>query len=632
MALSAVPVIAVGLVLAASATSFGSAPRAAASSSLGTVIYGTLPPTGHPVKGGTITQGQLTGQTPEYIFPIIPGAQSTTGTGELVYNLFMPLYAGPTGARPQYQPGTSAAAGPPVPSNGGKTYTIKLKSGLKWSNGQPVTGEDVVFGIDLLKAAVTESIANWGQYVPGQFPASVTSASAHGNAVTIHLNKAYNPGYFLNNQLQDTNYGLYPLPSKAWNVDSAGGAHITDWATNPKAARKIYDYLNKLGGQVSQFTNPLWKVSDGPFELGSFNVTNSSFVLRPYAGYGGSPKASATVDVNTYTSFTAALNAEKSGSLDVMLGFDPSQTPQIPSLKSQGIDVYGGPQWGWYAAYLNFKDKTNHFDKVISQLYVRQALQYLINQRADIKGFYKGAAVPSYGPVPSAPASSYAPASATVPLYPNSPKKAVALLKAHGWKVVPNGTTTCQKPGTSAGECGAGIPQGTPISFTWANQPESVSSTGYLEAAALVSAAKQDAGMNITLQTKTFNFLTSNYNDANPAASKYTNDWGANNYGGLNFDFYPTQEGVWNAGAAFNQGDYNDAKANSLMSASVFGTNPNSVKTEAQYLAANLPVLFFPDQDYLVAANSHKVAAVSDDGWTDTTQQQFWPQFWFAKK
>ena len=81
-----------------------------AASSLGTVLYGTLPPVGTPVKGGTITQGQLTGQTPTYIFPIIPGAQTQTGTISFMTELFMPLYAGPTGAVPTVDYGLSAAA------------------------------------------------------------------------------------------------------------------------------------------------------------------------------------------------------------------------------------------------------------------------------------------------------------------------------------------------------------------------------------------------------------------------------------------------------------------------------------------------------------------------------------------
>jgi peptide/nickel transport system substrate-binding protein len=244
---------------------------------------------------------------------------------------------------------------------------------------------------------------------------------------------------------------------------------------------------------------------------------------------------------------------------------------------------------------------------------------------------YKNAAVAAYGPTPSAPYSPYAGKSATVAPYPFNPSAAVSVLKSHGWKVVPNGTTTCIKPGTAADECGAGIPAGTPIRFVWANQPESVSSVGALESEALASQAKQSAGIDIELQTKTFNFLTENYNDANPAAAKYTNDWGVNNFGGLNTDYYPTASGVWNEGAGFNQGAYSNPEADKLINASLFSGNPAAVKTEGDFFAANPPVFFLPAQDYLLAVNAKKVGGTAN-GWLSMTQQQFNPQFWYLTK
>ena len=238
--------------------------------------------------------------------------------------------------------------------------------------------------------------------------------------------------------------------------------------------------------------------------------------------------------------------------------------------------------------------------------------------------------MPAYTEVPTAPFSPYAPASAGKPAFPYNPTKAVSILKAHGWNVVPGGRTTCAKPGTSASECGAGIPKGTPIAFVWANQPESVSTTGALESEVVASEAKQAAGIDITLQTKTFNFLTSNYNDQNPAAAKYTNDWGVNNYGGLFTDYYPTAEGVWNTGGGFNLGDFNDPQATNLMNGSVHSGSPIAIKVEASYIQTHLPVWFMPDGDYLLAVNSTKVAG-PPDGWTAMTQQQWFPQYWYVK-
>ncbi len=593
-------------------------------------LFGTIPAAGTPVKGGTITQGQLTGETPTYIFPIAPGANTSTGTISLLAELYMPLYAGPNGNVPEVDENLSAANAPKF-TNGDKTVTIPIKPGLHWGNGAPVVANDVVFWFDLLKAAVKESPANWGQYTPGLMPDNVASITTSGKYdVVMHLKEAYNPGFFENNNLADTD-NVYPLPSTDWNIDAAGGPHLTDWS-NPAVAKKIYDYLNKQGSSVATFgSNPLWKDGDGPFKLTSFSATNSSYTLVPNKGYGGTPKPiMSEVSVQTYTGFTSELNAVRAGGLDVAVGIDPSQLAEAPGLKAQGIDIFGGPGWGWFGGIINFKDKAHDFNNVIAQLYVRQAIDYLIDQPAIIKGVYKGAAAAAYTETPTYPTSPYAPASAAKAPFPYSPAKAVAILKAHGWKVVPGGTTTCAKAGTAANECGAGIPVGTPIEFVWASPPEAVATTGALESEVASSEAKAGAGIDITLQSKSFNFLTANYNDDNPAAVKYTNDWGVNNYGGLFTDYYPTAEGVWNPGAGFNLGDFNDPQANTLMNASVHSGSASAVKTEAAYLETHPPVFFMPDGDYLLAVNTKKVAGPLA-GWTVMTQQQWYPQYWYQK-
>ncbi len=47
---------------------------------------------------------------------------------------------------------------------------------------------------------------------------SVTSATTpNATTIVLNLDKAYNPGFFLNNQVQDTN-NVFPMPSQAWNV------------------------------------------------------------------------------------------------------------------------------------------------------------------------------------------------------------------------------------------------------------------------------------------------------------------------------------------------------------------------------------------------------------------------------
>jgi peptide/nickel transport system substrate-binding protein len=572
----------------------------------GTVVAGSLPPAGTPKSGGTLTMENLTGQTPTALFPITSGSDSNTATQTLITNMYTPVYYGPSGARPEVNYNLSQAAGAPKASNGDKTFTITLKSGLKWSDGTAVTSTDVEFFFDLLKAAIKASPANWGQYSPGLFPSNVTSVSTPSpTKFVINLKKATNPGYFLYNELQDTNFGLYALPVQKWDIDATGGPAVTDWNTNPADASKIYTYLEAQGTSLSTFaSNPLWQVVDGAYKLTSFNTTNSSYTLAANKSYSLSIKPKfPTIDVNTYTSETVLLDALKTGSLDIGMLDAATQLGSIPELKSQGDSVFGTPGFGWYGGIINFKDTTDHFNKIIVQPYIDAALAALINQNAIIKGVYHGWAVPASGPIPSAPTSPYAPASSAKAVFPFSPKTAVKLLVAHGWDVKPGGQTVCVKAGTGPKDCGAGIPKGTPLKFVWANVPESTAATGVLESQAFASQAKASAGVNITLTTKTFNFLVSDYNDQNPAAKKYTNDWAVNNFGGIQFDYYPTQDGLLSPGAGFNLGDYDNKTAIKLMLASANSNSPTAVQKEDIFESKQYPTFWMPDEDQIYTVN-----------------------------
>ncbi len=595
----------------------------------GTLINGTLPKTGKPAKGGTITIGQLQGQTPTGINPIIAGAQCSTATFSFVASQYIPLYYGPSGATPTINQSLSAAL-PPVYSNGDKTVTIKIKPGLKWSDGSPVDAQDVAFWYYVTKAGTDASPANWCQYAsPTEFPYNVKSLTAKGNTVVMHLTHTVNPTWFTDNQLQDTNGGVYPLPATDWNVN-ASGQHLTDWATNPTDAKAIFDNLNTQGTNLADFTGPLWKVVDGPYKLQSFNTTNSSFVFSPNKSYGLSPKPTATIDTNTYTSSTAQLDALESGSLEIG-GLDAAtQLGAIPTLQRDGFSVYGGPGWGWFGGFINFKDETNHFRQVIGRPYMRGVFAQLIDQQAIVKNVYHGWAVAAYGPVASYPQSPFVPSNVTQPIWAYGPKAAVATLKANGWHVVPGGQTTCAHPGTGKGECGKGIPKGTPIKFVWANVPESVAATGTEESAAFASAAKKYAGITVQFQSKPFNFLTSNYNDQNPAAKQYYNDWGVNNYGGIFTDYYPTQNGVMNTTGALNVGGYADPTANKLMVKSISSPSTSAIAKEVHYFAKSQPVLYFPVQDNIVVW-SKKVGG-SVDGMLELTQQTTNPSLMWVNK
>jgi peptide/nickel transport system substrate-binding protein len=591
-------------------------------------LYGKLPRPGTPTHGGTITLGQLNGTTtPTYIFPIVPSGNASTTNYQWIDNMFLPLYNNLAyGPKPQIDYSLSLAQ-KPVFTDGDKAVTVQLKQGYKWSDGKPVDAQDVLFDIALIKAAVAENASNWSAYTPGYLPDSIASITAPGPyTVVIHLKRAFNPSFFLNNQI-----GLFitPLPSTAWNVASAGGPHL-DWNV-PANAKKIYDYLGKAGGQVGTFaTNPLWRIADGPFVLSSFSAATSSWTLKANPSYGGSPKPHIdALQGVTYTGVTPQLNALLTGSLDVA-NIDFSQLPSVPTLKAHGYSVFAYPDLGWAGAVWNFKDKTGHFDKIVSQLYFRQAMAYLENEPAIVQGIYHGAAGIAYGPVPAAPKTPFAPANSTNPAYPYAPSKAVALLKAHGWHVVPNGQTTCQNAGSGANECGAGIPAGTPLSFTWATQTAAGAPYIPLTDEAIASEAKQAAGIDIKLFQKTFNFIATNYNVADPSVAKYNNDWGAENYGGFTDNFYPTQNAIFNTGGSYNSGGYSDPTMDRVIKNSVFSSDPNAVTKEASYVALTLPVLWEPNFETIWAI-SQRVGGTGDS-FLGLAQYALWPQFWYLKK
>lgn len=589
-------------------------------------LYGSLPVAGTARRGGTITMGQLSGSTPTYLFPIIPGANATFGTAFLIGQLYVPLYNLQVGGSMQVNYATSLAL-PPRFSDGDRRVTITLRRGAAWSDGRPVTAADVLFGIALLKAAVKQSAANWDQYTPGLLPDDIAAARAVGaRTVQITFKRAYNPAYLLGNQLA---YTITPLPSKVWNIAAPGGPHL-NWRIPANAAR-IYGYLNRQGSSPATFaTNPLWKVVDGPFRLASFSTANGSFSLDANPRYTLTGRVRfARLSVETYTSASSQLNALRSGSLQVGVNIDFSELGAIPALRRDGYAVFGYPNIGTFGMIINFRDRSGHFKSIISQLYVRQALAHLIDQPGYISGIFHGAAAPAYGPLPTLPRTPFTPADAGRDPYPYSVTAAVKLLRDHGWKVVAGGQSTCVRPGTGSGECGAGIPAGTPLRFTLYSTPPGETESIPLESDAFASAAKQ-AGIQIQQGAKTFNFQIQNFNNTNPAAAQFTNQWGMANWGEYGTTPYPTEQSDFETGGSSNMGAYSSPTADRLIRQAIYGSSAAAATKVADYLAKDVPMLFLPCAD-VIDAVSNRIGGTGDS-FLAMTQDVFYPQYWYLKR
>jgi peptide/nickel transport system substrate-binding protein len=610
-----------GLVMAACGSS-SSGPTTTTQPSGNVGQFGTLPGPGSGThqSGGVVSVAESPGAGPSYIFPITPAADSSVYTAYQFQNLmWRPLWWGPKGDTPAIDYSQSIATAPTF-SNDNKTVTIDLNANWKWSDGQPVTSQDVEFMIDILKAAVKESPANYGNYTPGLFPDFVTAISTPSpTQIVLTINKTYNQNWLFLDQLAL----LIPLPAHAWARTSANGP-IVDF-TNPANAKKIYDFLNKQSATLGTYaTNPLWQVVDGPFKLKGFDVSTYANTMVPNAAYSGPVKPSISeLDNVAFTSTEAEFNQLLSQNLTV--GFvDFSDLPQVSKLKSLGYTVWGFPDFGFSYVDYNFKDTTGDFNKIIAQLYIRQAIADLQDQPALIqsKGVFDGAAGQAYGPVPAIPTSPFAPPNALTNPYPFSISNASKLLSDHGWDVVANGTTTCKSPGTGANECGAGIPAGTPLTWNlvYGNSPAVIGSQDEV----LASNAKQ-IGITINLESKTFNYIIQNLSDVGNPDNDHL--WAMQDFGGFTNSYYPTTNQLFNTTGSFNQGGYSDPTADADINNSVTSLNNNAIETEISYITAQQPGLFQPNADLVFAIKDTLHGPSSS--FADLSQYQDSPEYWY---
>jgi peptide/nickel transport system substrate-binding protein len=536
-------------------------------------------------KGGTVTFAEQPLGAPNYIFPLMPGTYANSANiSDFQFLMYRPLYWFGYKGQPHYNPQVSLASRP-VFSNGGTTVTVTLKP-YQWSNGTPVTNADVALWVNMVKA----ERANWFAYVPGAFPDNIVAMSLQGTrTITFTLSKAFSHQWFLHNELSQ----ITPLPA-AWDETAPGVASHCDTTIADCAA--VYTFLAGQSKSLGTYaTNPLWQIVDGPFKLAQFN--SSGFVkMVPNTRYSGTPKPTISAfEELPFSSDTAEYTALRGGG--VTYGYVP------PADIGQSVPGYKIEPWyGWETAlvFLNYHNPSA--GPIFSQLYVRQAMQHLIDQPALIKAAFGGAAAVDYGPVPMTPATSLVSSYVKSVPYPFSVNSAISLLRSHGWKVVPHGTDTCAHPGTGAGECGAGIAAGTPLSFTYVYQTGLLSQT--LEAQFLVS---DFAKAGVTLAAKGSANILGAIGPCTAGQASCT--WQIGTFGSPSWfygnDNYPTGGEMFQTGAGFNVGSYSNETLDALIGTTHTSSSVSALYAYENFMASQLPVLWQP-----VAAQ--QVSAVKD--------------------
>jgi peptide/nickel transport system substrate-binding protein len=567
----------------------------------------------HARDGGVASYALPVGDDFSWILPFENSANYYAYEEGIVDTMWRPLYFAGNGSKTGIDYHLSIGR-KPVYSDGDRTVTVSMNPAYTWSDGSKVTSADVRFFFQLMAAGKT----TLGNYVPGLLPDNVSSITYPSpDEFVLHLDRRYNPTWFTGNQLT----WIYPLPAQAWDKSCttcpAGTA-----ATTPAGAKAVFTYLFKQTEDLGAYaTNPLWKAVDGPWVISAFNsVTyDASFTANPR--YTGPTKPHlAGYRVYSFTTNTAELDALRSGT--ITFGYLPfGSLAEISYFESHGYTVKPWHVLAEGAVELNYTSKA--WGPLIRQLYIRQALQHLVDEPLYISRTLSGYGLPTYGPVEDYPGSAYVSPALRKDPYPYDLPAAKRLLTAHGWVAGPNGIDVCRRPGTGPHDCGAGIAEGKHLSVLFLYETGTTSL--FAEVSAFQTAAKT-VGVGVTLDGQT---LTTMDSIAGTCPSSPPCNWALAGYslffwGYGQYTIIPTGSGEFGAGS-YSGGGYDDPTAQRLLRAAREVPGSESLYADEDYLSKSVAALWWPAAD-------NQIVVVKRDlkGWEQLNPyQDYLPTNWY---
>lgn len=435
-------------------------------------------------------------------------------------------------------------------SNNNQTYTITLNPKWYWSNGRPVTAQDVVYGWNIINWS-TASSAPWttcGIGIGGVGTGLIKSVTAQGtHTVVVTTTKPVSPTWFEHNGLGQ----FVAIPKSVWDMSSSPNQELKD--------------IEQLWNQP---TNAKYQVTDGPYKFGSM-VNNEYWTLVANPKYDGATKPVIKKLVFEYETSDSNIWAGLRKGTFTSAGIPNAYLPEKGQLAGKYNVAASG--YGFCFNYMvpnQSADAPGGIGKVFDQQYVREALQLGIDQTAIIKDFEHNLAVPTYGPVPSLPQNKY--------YDPNITKYAfnVALgrkiLEEHGWHLV-NGVMT---------------KNGQQLKFQWLVVSGSTTITNIAQ---LIQADWAKEGIVATIKQEPFNQIIA------ATSAQFQMEWWG---GGWCYepDYYPSGDGLFNE-PSFD-GGYTSKTMDSLIQETVNAKTPAQAQAALNayqaFAAKDLPVLYLP--------------------------------------
>jgi ABC-type transport system substrate-binding protein/flagellar basal body-associated protein FliL len=251
------------------------------------------------------------------------------------------------------------AASIPTVQNGGissdnSTFTFTIRSGLKFSNGDPITAFDVWYTTirNLLFVGGAPGTPSWilSQYMIPQASSMISlmqnstdtadyqaimkavTYNNNTNTVTFHLAQSVRPEVFFTAVADPLGAGVMDA---AWLESVGAGINFTQAG--------FYSYQNQAN-EESYNTKVQWSpVCSGPYEIQSY-VPGESVVLAPNSGFVGVPGIPAvndTILIQWVKDPETAYNLFTSGQSDIVTGLPNTYMPLIKGQEAAGqADIY----------------------------------------------------------------------------------------------------------------------------------------------------------------------------------------------------------------------------------------------------------------------------------------------------
>jgi peptide/nickel transport system substrate-binding protein len=616
-------------------------------------------------RGGTsATYAMQPGGIAQYPFPFMGSVQasiydSVFNVDEFQYLLYRPLYWFGKGTKPYMNPQLSVALPPKYQRN---EVIIKLKHNYRWSNGEAVDAQDVVFWMNMMKAEG----ANDAYFSKSGLPSDVSNVRTVGQyEVTMDITGRFSESWFSSNELSE----ITPMPL-TWDVTSAGakpgsgGCSAASYSSiqvdanandaNPKtsepppisasakACAAVFNYLTAQSSKnaATFASSPLWSVVDGPWKIEQMDEQgNLKLVYNDKYGGPVAPHHITTFTELPFTSEQAEYNVLQDPTVGqtIDVGYLPTVDAPTPAAGALvGANPSTLPDYQLSALYLwqlsympyNFRNNTGQAP-IFDQLYFREAFQQLVDQEGVINGPLHGYGKPTVGPVTSYPQTSYL--SKTVvnqgDKWALNIQGAKTQLSENGWKLEgPSGNQifTCVRPGTGKGDCGAGIPDGRQLKFTLIY----ASGIDWMQSAVRELASNASlAGIDLTLIEEPFSTVVGTAFGFQPGCAHNSCSWQLALWGSWTYspDYLPTGDTLFEGGVFNNAGDYNVPHDNQLIKDTLQARTPTQFSTAMHnwdtYATNQLPVVYEPDQATLVETIKGLDTGVTDSAGTITPEE-----------